>query len=113
MGGNLDISTMTGGLCRVCGADLHHLFVDLGMSPLCERFVEASRVNAMEAFFPLRVYVCERCLLVQQAARTCHQLAPSHDSFPSARNSRPMTSTMRSQSSCSRSSCFRPSRVSE
>jgi SAM-dependent methyltransferase len=65
MGGNQDISTMTGGPCRVCGADLHHLVVDLGMSPLCESFVEASRVNAMEAFFPLRVYVCDRCLLVQ------------------------------------------------
>src|SRR5688572_32810068 len=65
MAATQDISIMTGGPCRFCGADLNHLFVDLGMSPLCESFVEASRVNAMEAFFPLRVYVCERCLLVQ------------------------------------------------
>jgi hypothetical protein len=35
------------------------------MSPLCESYVEASRVNAMEAFYPLRVYVCEQCFLVQ------------------------------------------------
>jgi SAM-dependent methyltransferase len=55
----------TGGPCRFCGASLRHTFVDLGMSPLCESYVEASRVNAMEAFYPLRVYVCEQCFLVQ------------------------------------------------
>jgi hypothetical protein len=55
----------TGGPCRFCGAELRHTFVDLGMSPLCESYIEASRVNAMEAFYPLRVYVCERCFLVQ------------------------------------------------
>jgi SAM-dependent methyltransferase len=55
----------TGGPCRFCGAQLRHTFVDLGMSPLCESFLEADRANAMEAFFPLHVYVCEECLLVQ------------------------------------------------
>jgi SAM-dependent methyltransferase len=54
-----------GGPCRFCGAELRHTFVDLGMSPLCESYVEAGRVNAMEAFYPLRVYVCDRCFLVQ------------------------------------------------
>jgi C-methyltransferase C-terminal domain/Putative zinc binding domain/Methyltransferase domain len=54
-----------GGPCRFCGAELQHTFVDLGMSPLCESYVEAGRVNAMEAFYPLRVYVCEQCFLVQ------------------------------------------------
>ena len=55
----------TGGPCRFCGAELRHTFVDLGMSPLCESYVEAGRTNAMEAFYPLRVYVCEHCYLVQ------------------------------------------------
>ncbi len=55
----------SGGPCRFCGAELRHTFVDLGMSPLCESYVEASRVNAMEAFYPLRVYVCDQCFLVQ------------------------------------------------
>jgi hypothetical protein len=54
-----------GGQCRFCGAELRQTFVDLGMSPLCESYVEAGRVNAMEAFYPLRVYVCEQCFLVQ------------------------------------------------
>jgi hypothetical protein len=55
----------TGGPCRFCCAELRHTFVDLGMSPLCESYVEAGHVNAMEAFYPLRVYVCEQCFLVQ------------------------------------------------
>ena len=35
------------------------------MSPLCESYVPADRVNAMEAFYPLHAKVCESCLLVQ------------------------------------------------
>lgn len=44
---------------------LLHEFVDLGMSPLCESFLRADQVNAMEPFYPLKVYVCAACLLVQ------------------------------------------------
>ena len=51
--------------CRFCGAGLRHTFVDLGMSPLCESYVPADRVNAMEPFFPLHAKVCQKCLLVQ------------------------------------------------
>jgi SAM-dependent methyltransferase len=51
--------------CRFCGAELRHTFVDLGMSPLCESYVPAARVSAMEAFYPLHAKVCEGCLLVQ------------------------------------------------
>jgi hypothetical protein len=35
------------------------------MSPLCESFVPASALNQMEEFFPLHVFVCEQCWLVQ------------------------------------------------
>lgn len=51
--------------CRFCGASLSHLFVDLGMSPLCESFLRADQLDQMEPFYPLRVYVCDRCFLVQ------------------------------------------------
>ncbi len=51
--------------CRFCGAALQHTFVDLGMSPLCESYVPAERVNAMEPFYPLHAKVCQSCLLVQ------------------------------------------------
>ena len=51
--------------CRFCAAPLRHTFVDLGMSPLCESYVPAERLNAMEPFYPLHARICERCLLVQ------------------------------------------------
>lgn len=51
--------------CRFCGTPLRHSFVDLGMSPLCESYVPAEQLNEMEAFYPLHVYVCDRCYLVQ------------------------------------------------
>jgi SAM-dependent methyltransferase len=51
--------------CRFCAAPLRHTFVDLGMSPLCESYVPAESVNAMEPFYPLHARICERCLLVQ------------------------------------------------
>src|SRR5437867_10869157 len=53
------------GAWRFCGAPLRHTFIDLGMSPLCESYLRADQVNAMEPFYPLRVYVCDRCFLVQ------------------------------------------------
>jgi len=51
--------------CRFCGADLRHTFVDLGMSPLCESYLSADQQNHMEPFYPLHVWVCEKCFLVQ------------------------------------------------
>ncbi|WEK48983.1 MAG: class I SAM-dependent methyltransferase [Candidatus Kaistia colombiensis] len=51
--------------CRLCGADLRHIFVDLGMSPLCESFLSAEQCNGVEAHFPLRALVCTECFLVQ------------------------------------------------
>lgn len=54
-----------GGRCRLCGAGLSHVFVDLGMSPLCESFLTAEQCDAMEPYYPLRVMTCEACFLVQ------------------------------------------------
>jgi hypothetical protein len=54
-----------GSSCRFCGAALRHSFVDLGMSPLCESYLRVDQLNQREPFFPLHVYVCERCFLVQ------------------------------------------------
>ena len=51
--------------CRHCHAVLEHTFVDLGMSPLCESYLSADRLNAMEPFYPLHVFVCQHCFLVQ------------------------------------------------
>jgi SAM-dependent methyltransferase len=39
--------------------------VDLGMSPLCETFLAADALDRMEPFYPLHVWVCRACFLVQ------------------------------------------------
>ena len=41
--------------CRFCGELLSDTAVDLGMSPLCERYLRPDQLNAMEAFYPLPV----------------------------------------------------------
>ena len=51
--------------CLFCAVPLQQTFVDLGMSPLCESFVPADRLDEMEPFYPLCAYVCQRCFLVQ------------------------------------------------
>ena len=51
--------------CRFCGEPLRYTLVDLGMSPLCESFLSSEQVNQMEPFYPLHVYVCEKCYLAQ------------------------------------------------
>ena len=51
--------------CRFCGEPLRHTFIDLGMSPLCESYLTAEQLNAMEPFYPLHVRVCAQCFLVQ------------------------------------------------
>jgi SAM-dependent methyltransferase len=58
-------SGSAGSGCLFCATPLRHTFVDLGMSPLCESYVPAERLNHMEPFYPLHTYVCERCFLVQ------------------------------------------------
>jgi SAM-dependent methyltransferase len=60
--------------CRFCQSPLRFTFVDLGMSPLCESYVSAEQLNQMEPFYPLHVYVCEQCLLVQLLA----YVSPEH-----------------------------------
>ena len=51
--------------CRFCGALLTRTFVDLGMSPLCETYPSAADLSNGEIYYPLHVYVCDQCLLVQ------------------------------------------------
>jgi SAM-dependent methyltransferase len=51
--------------CRFCGTGLHRTFVDLGLSPLCETYPSAADLNRGETYYPLHVYVCEKCWLVQ------------------------------------------------
>jgi hypothetical protein len=54
--------------CRLCGAPVTRTFVDIGMSPLCESYVPQDKLDGAEAFYPLHVRLCEKCLLVQLPA---------------------------------------------
>jgi SAM-dependent methyltransferase len=51
--------------CRFCGTPLGYTFVDLGLSPLSESYRRQDQLNEPDTFYPLHVYVCESCFLVQ------------------------------------------------
>lgn len=51
--------------CRFCNHPLRTTFVDLGKQPLCQTIVKPEQLNHMEPFYPLHVWVCDECLLVQ------------------------------------------------
>lgn len=56
---------MTPPSCRLCGAGLEHIMADLGVSPLANGLLQASDLNRPEVFYPLTVYYCAHCHLVQ------------------------------------------------
>lgn len=62
--------------CRSCGAALEHTFVDLGMSPLANSYIKPEQLSRMEPFYPLHVYVCAKCWLVQ-----LEEFSSPHDIF--------------------------------
>ena len=51
--------------CRSCGQPVEETFADLGLSPLANSFVRPEHSDRMEPFYPLHVFVCGRCFLVQ------------------------------------------------
>jgi C-methyltransferase-like protein/putative zinc binding protein/methyltransferase family protein len=51
--------------CRFCDERLTHTVIDLGTSPPCESFVRPEQLFEGEVFYPLHVWICDRCFLVQ------------------------------------------------
>ena len=51
--------------CRFCNTPLRYLFLSLGSAPLSNSYLGAEDLQKMEPYYPLDVYVCENCLLVQ------------------------------------------------
>lgn len=51
--------------CRFCSKPLESTFADLGVQPLCESYLSADQLNKMEPSYPLHVYFCKHCFLVQ------------------------------------------------
>jgi hypothetical protein len=58
-------STTPARKCRFCGSDLSETFCDLGTSPLSNAFLKASDLSRAEKYYPLHVFVCSTCFLVQ------------------------------------------------
>lgn len=52
-------------ICRFCNKKLTHLFVSLGSSPLSNAYLKKEQLQKGESFYPLDVYVCDNCFLVQ------------------------------------------------
>lgn len=65
--------------CRYCGTLLHDLFLDLGSAPPSNAFLTASDLNAPELYFPLRLYTCTHCHLVQVDEEQKHDALFSSD----------------------------------
>jgi hypothetical protein len=51
--------------CRFCATPLTHQFVDLVNSPPSNDYLSAEELNAPEVYLPLKLFVCDQCLLVQ------------------------------------------------
>jgi len=51
--------------CRFCGTKLVQSFADLGISPLSNSFLNIKQIKQEEPIYPLHVFVCSNCLLVQ------------------------------------------------
>ena len=51
--------------CRFCKTQLKHVFIDLGNSPPSNSFLTKEQLNEPEVFYPLKVYTCHNCFLVQ------------------------------------------------
>jgi len=51
--------------CRHCGAALQHEVIDLGHQPPSNAYLTEEKLSQHEVTFPLKVYVCTSCWLVQ------------------------------------------------
>ncbi len=51
--------------CRFCKAPLEHVFIDLNNSPASNSFLTKDQLNEPETFYPLKVFTCTNCFLVQ------------------------------------------------
>jgi hypothetical protein len=71
--------------CRFCGEPLESTFADLGLQPLCENYLSANQLTNMEPYYPLHVYFCKKCFLVQlQESITPQEMYNKYSYFSSS-----------------------------
>jgi len=52
-------------ICRNCKSKLSFKFCDMGFSPYANSYLSKNNLNEVENYYPLRVFVCKKCFLVQ------------------------------------------------
>lgn len=51
--------------CRFCKTEIDHVFIDLFNSPASNSYLSKDALSEPEVFYPLKVFVCHECFLVQ------------------------------------------------
>lgn len=51
--------------CRHCRKPLEHVFLDLGFAPPSNAYLTVQDLQEPELYFPLKLFVCDQCWLVQ------------------------------------------------
>jgi hypothetical protein len=51
--------------CRHCHHPLEHVFLDMGFAPPSNAYLGGADLGKPERYYPLKLYVCEHCWLVQ------------------------------------------------
>ena len=51
--------------CRICDNQLAEPFLSLGNSPLSNAYLSDDDLHRMEPYYPLDLYLCEKCYLIQ------------------------------------------------
>ena len=57
--------------CRHCDQELKHVFLDLGFAPPSNAYLSQEDLSKPELYFPLKLYVCHHCFLVQTEDYAC------------------------------------------
>lgn len=65
--------------CRHCNHRLEYVFLDLGYAPPSNAYLNQDDLNKPETYFPLKLYVCDYCWLVQTLDYTQASELFSHD----------------------------------
>ena len=56
--------------CRNCRTELKHEFLDLGYAPPSNSYLVPEKLTEPELYFPLKLFVCDQCWLVQTQIHT-------------------------------------------
>lgn len=56
--------------CRHCHTPLRHVFLDLGFAPPSNAYLTEADLHRPEPYYPLKLFVCDHCWLVQTADYT-------------------------------------------